>query len=680
MFEAALGNAKQGWYVFPISGKTPLMPSAHPEGDPMRGKCKGECGAEGHGFYDATTDEAKITAWWRQHPQAGIGIACGVSGLAVVDVDPRNGGAETLAELEREHGPLPRTPKSLTGGGGQHYYFAAPKGVKLPAHLGPGIDLKGDGGYVVAPPSMHPSGKAYEWDAGAHLKDIPLAPLPKWIAQHSAPTTITTATTDEIRAGGRNMTLTSLAGTMCRRGMGAEAIEAALLAHNERVCKPPLSPEEVHRIAVSVAHYQSTQKGAHVADSRPDMTQNPLHLIRLSDVAAEDVQWLWHPYIPLGKVTLLEGDPGVGKSHVALAVATAVTLGRGLPGQGVFAPGNVLVLSAEDGLGDTIRPRLDKIGANVSRVTALDETVTFDDAGLTRLEAAIVQTGAILVIVDPIVAYMGAQVDLHRANETRAVLARLAAIAERHGCAILAIRHLSKSQQGRAIYRGLGSIDITAAARSVLLAGCDSQAPLTRALAHIKSNLAAQGEAVGYEITPDGFHWTGRSELTADRMLAPDGESSPRSEVQEAETFLRELLANGLVPVKDVGAEAKNAGIAWRTIERAKTTLGVTSKRDGETGQRGGGQWSWGLRPPRAPVEDFGGVNAKPYLNETGEPSSLGGLNSVRNGRSSVTPDGSVHRHEFLYARCKEHGGQIHTVCACGLCEHDFHAQKRRAP
>jgi len=195
-----------------------------------------------------------------------------------------------------------------------------------------------------------------------------------------------------------------------------------------------------------------------------------LSIVRMVDVEPEEVGWLWRPYIPLGKLALLEGDPGIGKSWITAALACAVSLGRGLPGMQSFNQGNVLMLSAEDGLADTLRPRLDAVGADVSRVFALNEPLTFDELGLLRLEAAIIEHAPILLTVDPLFAFTGGKMDIHRANECRTVTARLAAISERHGCSIVAVRHLGKSRGlGHALNAGIGSIDLVAAARSVLL-------------------------------------------------------------------------------------------------------------------------------------------------------------------------------------------------------------------
>jgi len=198
-------------------------------------------------------------------------------------------------------------------------------------------------------------------------------------------------------------------------------------------------------------------------------------IVRLSDVTPEKVEFLSYPYIPLGKLTLLDGDPGVGKSTLSLAIAAGVTLGKGVPGMVKADPGNVLVLSCEDGLSDTIRPRLDASGADVQKVFALRGVMTLDEEGLEALTHHLTEIRPRLVIIDPLVGYLGGKVDMHKGNEVRQVTAGLAELAEEFHCSFLAIRHLTKGGRDKAIYRGIGSIDFTAAARSVLLAGTDPE-------------------------------------------------------------------------------------------------------------------------------------------------------------------------------------------------------------
>ncbi len=205
------------------------------------------------------------------------------------------------------------------------------------------------------------------------------------------------------------------------------------------------------------------------------------------------------------------------------------------------------------------------------------------------------------MIIDPLVAYLGAGVDIHRANETRAVMSQLARLAEKFNVAIIAVRHLTKGGMSKAIYRGLGSIDFTAACRSVLLAGCDSENPQNRALVHIKSNLAPAGPAIGYELRDGGFYWTGESTLTAVQILATES-STEISELDEAMTFLKDMLADGEVPAKDIYQAAQDAGVAKRTLERAKAKLQAKSRRIGDT-------WFWYLTKstsPTSPIKKSG--------------------------------------------------------------------------
>lgn len=330
------------------------------------------------------------------------------------------------------------------------------------------------------------------------------------------------------------------------------------------------------------------------SESTAKPSEAALHIVRMADVEAEEVQWLWYPYIALGKQTILEGDPGLGKSWATCALASAVSRGRGLPGAEPFEAGNVLMLSAEDGLADTLRPRLDAVGANLSRVFALAEPLTFDAAGFLRLEAAIIEHQPKLVIIDPFFAFTGGKVDIHRANECRAISAPLAAIAERQGCALLAVRHLGKSRGGgHALNAGIGSIDFAAAARSVLLVGRDPDDEAKRAIVQTKNNLAPIGDAVGYKLEDGQFWWTGESNLTAGRILVAVADENERTALTEAVDFLRAALADGAREVDEVRSEARRAGVAEQTLRRARERLGLRAKREGLPGMRQ--QFTWSL-------------------------------------------------------------------------------------
>jgi hypothetical protein len=314
----------------------------------------------------------------------------------------------------------------------------------------------------------------------------------------------------------------------------------------------------------------------------------------MHDVQPQTVSWLWEPYIPKGKLTLLEGDPGIGKSWLSLAMATGVSLGKGLPGMAESEPSKVILLSAEDGLGDTIRPRLDAMQADTSKIHAVTDTLDLQNGGIAELQSCIEKQAPALVIVDPLMAYIGAGVDIHRANETRAIMSKLAGIAAGFNVAIVLIRHLTKGGASKPIYRGLGSIDIAASCRSALLAGCDPDNPAKRAFVHIKSNLAPMGAAVGYEVRDSSFYWTGISDLTAGRILAAE-DSEYRSAGEDAEAFLREELAQGPLSASQIITDARNAGISEVTMKRAKARLSIATHRQGEPGKRGGGKFIWEL-------------------------------------------------------------------------------------
>lgn len=329
-------------------------------------------------------------------------------------------------------------------------------------------------------------------------------------------------------------------------------------------------------------------------------------LVDMSTVEVETVNWLWWPYIPLGKLTLLEGDPGVGKSWVSLAIATAISLGKGLLGMEMREPARVLIATAEDGLGDTIRPRLNDMKADVYQIDAIKDVLDFSNSGLAVLEGYIKQVKPALVVIDPLVAYIGARVDMHRANETRAILAKLADMAERNGCAILAIRHLTKGGTLKPIYRGQGSIDFAAACRSMLMAGCDPENEQSRGIVQIKSNLAPKGKAIGFELRDGLFYWTGESDLTWQRILSAEDTDS-KSARDEAADFIREELKDGPVEAAQVWRDAREAGLSEITVKRAKAMLGVITERHGEVGRRGAGKFTWEL------PDHLGGQNDLEY-------------------------------------------------------------------
>jgi hypothetical protein len=310
-------------------------------------------------------------------------------------------------------------------------------------------------------------------------------------------------------------------------------------------------------------------------------------IINMNDVETEEIRWLWEPYIPLGKITLVQGDPGRGKTTLLLAVAAALTTGVALPGSSLAFPiSSVLYQTAEDGLGDTIKPRLVQLGADCGLVHVIDE----DEAALSlsdeRIERAILRTGAKLFILDPLQAYLG-DVDMHRANGVRPVFKQLGLVAERTACAIVIIGHLNKSG-GKSQYRGLGSIDIHAACRSVLTVGRIPIDDNMRAVVHGKSNLAPNGPSLAFGLDPNGgFTWLGEYEITLEELLK-GGQPQPGNQFSRARALIEEMLSRGPVPAVDMMQAAEERGISPKTLHRAKSALGVRSFKQN-------GQWYWEL-------------------------------------------------------------------------------------
>lgn len=248
-----------------------------------------------------------------------------------------------------------------------------------------------------------------------------------------------------------------------------------------------------------------------------------LKIISMDTVQAEEIKWLWKPYIPFGKLTIIQGDPGEGKTTFSLWLASLLTQGKGFDEEGNLVqtePVNVVYQTAEDGLADTVKPRLIAAGADCSRVKVIDDSeksLYMDDE---RLEKALRETKAKLLILDPLQAYLGDRVDMNRANEAREMTKKLGAMAERTGCAVILVGHMNKGSGAKAAYRGIGSIDFFAIARSVLLVAKVPDDCSVRAVAQIKCNLAAEGSTVAFRLDENGFNWLGEYDISADELLS----------------------------------------------------------------------------------------------------------------------------------------------------------------
>jgi len=571
----ALAYASMGLAVFPLTpgSKRPIAGS--------------------NGLKDATTDPARIGLWWgTQHPDANIGIVTGaISGITVLDVDSKKDvhGDMTLAALVAEHGSLPLTPKQATPSGGTHYVFAYAPGVRNSAgKLGKGLDIRGDGGYIAVAPSVVSEDRrtgTYTWERAPF--DQALAPMPAWLLERveSAGATKPKSIRDMADAG-RNVALTSLAGTMRRRDASEEAVRQALLAENAGF-PTPLPVDEVERIVASaMRNFAPAEDGP----GRGHTDEKDLVLTRFADIPMKPVPWLWPSYITSGAPTLLVGDPDLGKTLVACDLAARVSTGRPWP-DGISGPGrsrDVIFLSAEDSAQHTLRPRLEAAGADTSRVHRL--TSRNPNAGLlslktdvARVEAMLHTVDAALLIVDPLSAYLPG-VDTFKDNEVRSTLAPFVAMAERTGITVLAIVHLSKNVERNALQRVLGSVAFTALSRATYVVARDPEDPNCRLFLSAKMNLGPRPAGLAYTvvgtrldagISTAKVKWSPvRITMTPDEALRRAANPRPSD---DAAGIFREALANGPVLANTMEALCAEKAIAPRTADRTKERLGIRS-------------------------------------------------------------------------------------------------------
>ncbi len=313
-----------------------------------------------------------------------------------------------------------------------------------------------------------------------------------------------------------------------------------------------------------------------------------------SAVVPKEVEWLWYPYIPYGKITLLQGDPGEGKSTFMVQLAALLTDGGTLPdGSSIASPQNVIYQCAEDGTEDTIKPRLLAAGADCNRIAYIldsDTALTVNDQ---RIEDTIKATKARMLILDPIQAFIPQNADMQNAASMRSVMRNLADVAERYACAIILVGHMSKTSGMKNLYRGLGSIDIAAIARSVLMIERDLGCPEMRYMFPVKSSLAPEGSSIGFLFDAEtGFQWLGKCQ----KNFLPSEETPELGKKDRAAMLLQMLLSAGDKSSADLFEQFQKLGISRRTLQEAKKELGVNAYQKQRV-------WYWSL-PNQEGVEN----------------------------------------------------------------------------
>jgi AAA domain len=425
---------------------------------------------------------------------------------------------------------------------------------------------------------------------------------------------------------------------------------------------------------------EGNRDAGRVSGRRPGAPMEPSALPPgrlLSEVYPERVGWLWPGRLPLGKLAVLDGDPGLGKSAITLDLAARVSAGSELPGGGRFGLAGVVLLSAEDGLADTIRPRLDAAGAHTERIVALSTVAEGGSEGgertisitrdLDTVERAIARVEAALVVVDPLMAFLAEWTDSHKDQHVRRALAPLAALVERTRTAAVIVRHLSKGEGGNPLYRSGGSIGIIGAARSGLVVGADPYDPERRILASNKHNLSRVARSLVFRVgsAPNDsarVRWVGESNLSAADILKEPADRDKKSALLEAKAFLRVALKDGPVGSEQVKKDARGADISESTLKRAKREMGIASKKQADG--------SWSFVPPDAPAVEEPGVDsegdrptAAEPLDPLGKDAGRGGENPVYMSEEGQGDQGCQGGHE---TRCK-HG--YLGGAGCYLCD-----------
>lgn len=306
----------------------------------------------------------------------------------------------------------------------------------------------------------------------------------------------------------------------------------------------------------------------------------PKNTIFFNDIKPQPTEWLWEPFIPMDKLTIVQGDPGCGKSTLLLNLAAAVTKGQQFPEKKVVSVGSyVLYQNAEDGLHDTVRPRLDAADADPEMVFTIDESEESLEFCDTEFVRAIQIHRPKLVVLDPLQAYLGGSIDMHRANEVRPAMKILAKLAETYHCAIVLIGHMNKMPGQNALYRGLGSIDIAAAARSVLLVGRHPHEPEKRVVMQIKNSIAEMAKPQCFTVREGKFVWLGECDLRETELLSAP--AAQPSQLEKAMRFLKENLNEDCPekPQHEIEELADSEDIVRATLYRAKKQLGIFSTR-----------------------------------------------------------------------------------------------------
>ena len=582
MKEWALYYASMGLAVFPLRPKDKRPATVN--------GCKA-----------ATTNKEQIAGWWDKHPDSNIGIATGrlSGGLVVIDldIDENKGvnGYDSLKAWQRENGELQETWQSITGRGGYHLLYMSASTHKNRVGLYEGIDIRGDGGYIVAPPSIHPNGRKYEWEQGPD--EIAIAQADRRVADFLKGTVPVkqekqdVPPMEKIPEGCRTDAMVRLVGRLKGDGLTDGAIRAAVREENEKLCVPPLTERELEKTVFPALSrgWQTERPYAAVTDNgktRPMKSQS-LEMVTMDSVEEKAPDWLIMDYVPRYQITSLAGDGGSGKTTVWCALAAAISSGKmpflvdgfGIPFRD--EPQKVMFFSAEDSYEYTLKRRLRKNGAKMENIMSIDiADERFQDVKFNSpfLEQLLEKHRPVLCIFDPIQAFVPPDIRMGDRNAMRSCLAPLIGYGEKYGTTFLIIEHANKQSGVWGRKRIADSADIWDISRSVIMAGETNEKGI-RYLSHEKSNYGPTAGTVLYMIADEVVQFKSYTEKKdKDFVTEIDYNSRQAPQKEEAKEFILDFLQDGEKEVSELDETAAATSISKNALKNAKADLKKAGK------------------------------------------------------------------------------------------------------
>ena len=585
--EAALEYAAFGLAVFPV-----IPPMENGE------KSAGKKPYISNWQKEATSNKEKITEWWTKWPAANIGIATGrkSQGLVVIDldIDDNKGinGYETLKEWQNEHGELPETWQSITGRGGYHLFYFDIEPHKNRVGLYEGVDIRGEGGYIIAPPSVHANGHRYEWEQwredGVNVARVD-GLVRKFIngPEPQREESQNFHELEKIPSGKRVSSLIRLVGSLKAKGLENDSIMAAVKAENEAKCIPPLSDHELTKeVFPALKRGWKTERSYTTTTEHGKVTPKAVHsldMLSINDVEEKTPEWLISGYIPRHQITVMAGDGGAGKTTAWCDIAGSVSSGRpcflerAIPEDfAVREPGKVLFFSSEDSPEYTLKSRLIKAGANLKNIFTIslkDERFAEIKFNSDLLEQLIAYHKPDLVIFDPIQSFIPPDIQMGQRNAMRSCLNPLIGLGEKYGTTFLVIVHANKQSGVYGRKRIADSADIWDIARSVMMIGNTAEQGI-RYISHEKSNYGMTSDSVLFSIN-DGKIETKGYTTKKDREFVSESvynvKQAPAKEA--AKEFIIESLQEGQKEASELNELAQILGISKSAMREAKAEL-----------------------------------------------------------------------------------------------------------